>query len=74
MSAKKINHLSDNFWTARLDLVRQTMTREQFRETLLATGGDVIVRGRLYDVQGKHMGAGLYQVTLHERRFKLEGE
>ena len=47
-----------------------TMTRAELRDTLLATDGQILARGNLWDVDAKHLGAGVYRVTLqvHEVR------
>lgn len=41
-----------------------TMTRSELRETLLATDGQILARGNVWDVVAKHLGAGIYRVTL----------
>ena len=41
-----------------------TMTRAELRETLLATDGQILARGNVWDVVAKHLGAGIYRVTL----------
>ena len=40
------------------------MTQAELRDTLLATDGQILVRGTLWDVAAKHLGAGAYRVTL----------
>jgi len=41
-----------------------TMTYEDLRAVLLSTGGNMLACGRLYDIVGKPLGAGVYKVTL----------
>lgn len=41
-----------------------TMDREDYRNVLLRTGGNMLACGRLYNFKAKNMGAGIYQVTL----------
>lgn len=40
------------------------MTRTALRDSLLATGGQILARGHLWDVVATHLGAGVYRVTL----------
>ncbi len=40
-----------------------TMRRKQLQAFLEATGGDILARGRRYDVTTKHLGAGVYRVS-----------
>jgi len=46
-----------------------TVTRKQLKEILLATEGWIMACGRCWDVKGKHLGAGVYRISL-EARFK----
>lgn len=41
-----------------------TMKRDDLQAILLETGGDMLACGRLYDIVGKPIGAGVYKVTL----------
>jgi hypothetical protein len=41
-----------------------TMTEHDLRTILLETGGDMLACGRLYEIVPKHIGAGIYRVTL----------
>ena len=41
-----------------------TMVRKDLKELLLETEGRVIACGRLYEIKSKHLGAGVYRVTL----------
>jgi hypothetical protein len=40
------------------------MKRKQLRAFLEATGGQVLANGSLWDVTNKHIGAGIYRVSL----------
>lgn len=44
-----------------------TTTRQVVRELLLMHDGCLMCKGRLWDIQAKHMGVGVYRVTLKER-------
>lgn len=50
-----------------LALAKATMTRNQLKETLLATDGWVMACGRIWDIRSKHLGAGVYSVYLKLR-------
>lgn len=60
------SHLSNNFYSM-LALAKATMTRNQLKETLLATDGWVMACGRIWDIRSKHLGAGVYSVYLKLR-------
>jgi len=45
-----------------------TMDRKDLKELLLATGGQTLACGKLYDIKTKHLGAGVYKVYL--KRYK----
>ena len=64
------NHLRRSFYVSP-GQGHTTMTRAELRETLLATGGQVLARGNLWEVAAKHLGAGVYRVTL---RLHKDGE
>ena len=57
------NHLSNNFYVIP-HIAAMTMTRKQLKETLLYTDGKIIACGYMYDIKSKHIGAGVYSVTL----------
>ena len=46
------------------EYANMTMDKKDLREVLLNTGGSIIANGRLYDITPKHLGAGVYKVTL----------
>lgn len=41
-----------------------TMEHNDLKSVLLETGGNMLACGRLYDIQAKPIGAGVYKVTL----------
>jgi hypothetical protein len=55
--------LSNNFYTTP-DIASQTMTRKDLKEILLKTDGKIISCGRLREINAKHIGAGVYRITL----------
>lgn len=55
--------LPDNFYVYP-HLANTVMTHEDLKELLLETGGTIIASGRLYDIESKLLGAGIYRVTL----------
>lgn len=57
-----VNHLSSNMYTMP-GSYRQTMTRAQLKETLLATDGRILACGNLWTIKSKHLGVGVYEVT-----------
>ena len=59
-----MNHLPDTFY-AFPNNARTTMTRKQLRETLLDTDGKILSCGRLRTIISKHIGAGVYEVSLN---------
>jgi len=61
-----MNHLNNNFYTMP-GLASKVMTTEQLRETLLATGGDILACGEIWDIKNEHLGAGVYKVFLKKR-------
>lgn len=56
------NHLPDSFYS--MTGATCTMTRKQLRETLLATDGWILAQGRIRNIKSKHIGVGVYQVSL----------
>jgi hypothetical protein len=41
-----------------------TMSQEDLKELLLEVGDTMLARGRLYNITPKHLGAGVYKVSL----------
>lgn len=58
-----MNYLADNFYSSP-DFARMTMTRKHLKETLLDTTGEILSCGRLRTIKSKHLGAGVYEVSL----------
>lgn len=44
-----------------------SMRATDYREMMLATDGEVMACGSLYRIVGKHIGAGVYDVSLKRR-------
>lgn len=44
-----------------------TLDRADLKSLLLETGGTLICRGHLCDIRSKHLGAGVYKVTLFDK-------
>ena len=61
------NHLPLSFYEIPR-FARTTMTRKDLKETLLSTNGWVMACGTLWDIRSKHIGAGVYEVFLKERK------
>ena len=62
----KAIELNDNFYIMPA-IASETMSRKDLRELLLDTGGKILTCGRLRTLVSKHLGAGIYRVTLGER-------
>jgi len=45
---------------------RIAATRAQLRATLLASSGTMLLRGRIWKIKSKPMGAGVYEVWLSD--------
>lgn len=58
------NHLPRSFYVVPGQEQHTTMTRAELRATLLATGGQLLARGHLWEIVAKHLGAGVYRVSL----------
>ena len=46
------------------ELAHTTMDKKDLKELLLTVGSNIIACGKLYDIKTKHLGAGIYKVTL----------
>lgn len=62
----EMNHLGNQFYTMP-EVASMTMTRKQLKETLLDTDGYTMACGHLWDIKSKHLGAGVYRVSLSQR-------
>jgi hypothetical protein len=58
--------LPDTFY-AWPHLASTTMRRKELADLLLATDGWIMSHGRLWDIESKSLGAGVYRVSLKER-------
>lgn len=43
-----------------------TLSRADLHSLLLETGGTIISKGQVVEIASKHIGAGVYQVTVRE--------
>jgi len=59
--------LNGNFYSMP-DIANETMSRKDLRELLLDTGGRILTCGWLRTIVSKHLGAGIYRITLRPRR------
>lgn len=46
-----------------------TVNKKTLHHVLLSNGGTLLARGELHDIESKHLGAGVYRVTLKKRVF-----
>jgi len=47
-------------------IAKATMTEADLRETLLSSGGFVLLHGRNWDIKSELMDAGIYRVWLEQ--------
>jgi hypothetical protein len=59
----KASGLNDNFYRIP-EIAQATMARKDLKELLLDTGGKVLTCGQFRQIKTKHLGAGVYRVTL----------
>ncbi len=62
----KAADLSGTFYSMP-DIANQSMNRKDLEELLIDTGGKILTCGRLRELKSKHIGAGIYRVTLKGR-------
>ena len=62
-----MKQLPDNFY-AFPNLASMTITRKDLRELLLNTNGQAIIQGRLMTIKSKHLGAGVYKITVGKEK------
>jgi hypothetical protein len=60
------SHLTDNFWKIP-HIASTTMTRKQLQDTLLFHDGHILANGSFWDIIFKHLGVGVYKVTLKKQ-------
>ena len=46
------------------EVAHQTLTRKELQSLLLNTGGKIISCGRLRELKSRHLGAGIYEVSV----------
>lgn len=59
----KLKDLNENFYT-NPEIANTVMDSKNLKELLLDSAGKVLTCGRLRDIKSKHIGAGVYRVTL----------
>lgn len=62
-----MNYLNDEFYDDP-EHAHMTIISKQLKETLLHTEGVILVHGRMWNIVSKHLGVGVYKVSL-ERMF-----
>jgi len=58
-----MKQLPDNFY-AFPHYASTVITRKELRELLLNTEGTAIIQGHLMKIKSKHLGAGVYKITV----------
>jgi hypothetical protein len=53
------------------DIANMTITGKELKELLLNTDGYAIIQGRMKEIKSKHLGAGVYRITV-EDKYKKE--
>lgn len=53
-----------NFLALTSDFGNITVEKDDLKAIMLQTGGTMMARGCLYDIVSKHLGAGVYKLTL----------
>ena len=48
-------------------LAHTTVERKELKQILLDTDGQLMACGRLWDIESRHLGAGVYRIKLKER-------
>lgn len=51
---------------ASMPIGHTTLNTSDTQSLLLDTGGNLLARGRLYDIKADHLGAGVYRVSLKD--------
>ena len=57
---------------ASLPADNSTTTAKVFREIQLKTGGQMLARGRLYDIVGKKIAPGVYRLSLELANVEID--
>ena len=69
-----MKQLPDAFYGLPPGVANMTVTRKDLQELLLATDGWAIIRGRMMEIKSKHLGAGVYRVTVEDKHRALRGK
>lgn len=59
------SHLPEVFYTSP-EHASTIFTRAQLKETLLYTGGFIMACGTRFDIATKHLGVGVYSISLKQ--------
>jgi hypothetical protein len=57
-------HRAANFLCGMPAYGNTTLERDDFRSLMLNSGGTLLAGGRLWNIVSKHLGAGVYKVSL----------
>jgi len=69
-----MKELPNNFYGLPPGVASITVTKKDLQELLLVTNGWAIIRGRMMEIKSKHLGAGVYRVTVEDKREAFRGE
>jgi len=61
--------LPDIFYTMPR-VANTTMDKKDLKELLLHNEGWIMACGHMYDIESKHIGAGVYRITLKVRTYE----
>jgi len=68
-----MKELPNNFYGLPPGVANITVTKKDLQELLLATDGWAIIRGRMMEIKSKHLGVGIYRVTVEDKHEALRG-
>ncbi len=68
-----MKQLPDNFYNVP-NIAYMTITRKELEELLLSTEGYAMIQGRMKEIKSKHLGAGVYRVTVEDKKYGKGGE
>lgn len=46
-----------------------TVERKELKEIMLQTGGEMMACGELWEIKSKHLGAGVYKLSLKKKDY-----
>lgn len=61
-----------NHFYAFPDAARMTVTTKHLRELLLATDSQAVIKGKIWEIKSKSLGAGIYQISVEKRKYFLD--